>query len=95
MGDDGIADIDSGATRSHTSTPLSESVSYHRLAVAKGLLSVSEVNEQLAPAARATTEEYALDSYENLLFSMARFREVTGRWPDRVTVVGYGMKRKR
>ncbi|WOO79454.1 putative protein [Vanrija pseudolonga] len=84
-----------GATRSHTSTPLSESVSYHRLAVARGLLSVSEVDEQLAPAARATTEEYALDSYENLLFSMARFREVTGRWPDRVTVVGYGMKRKR
>ncbi|TXT06119.1 hypothetical protein VHUM_03592 [Vanrija humicola] len=84
-----------GATRSHTSTPLSESVSYHRLAVAKGLLSVTEVDEKLAPAARATTEEYALDSYENLLFSMARFREVTGRWPDRVTVVGYGMKRKR
>jgi hypothetical protein len=40
-------------------------------------------------------EEYALDSYENLLFSIARFREVTGRWPEKITVIGYGMKQAR
>ena len=28
---------------------------------------------------RATTENYALDSYQNLIFSIARFHEYTGR----------------
>lgn len=87
----------SGATRSHLTSPLSEASSYHRLAAARGYLRPSAGDEgtALSVAARATTEEYALDSYENLLFSIARFREVTGRWPDKITVVGYGMKRKR
>ncbi|OCF41160.1 cytoplasmic protein [Kwoniella heveanensis CBS 569] len=44
---------------------------------------------------RAATEEYAMDSYQNLLFSIARFKEVTGVYPGRITVVGYGMKRRR
>jgi hypothetical protein len=44
---------------------------------------------------RVATEEYALDSYQNLLFAIARFREVTGNWPGKITVVGYGMKRRR
>ena len=85
----------SGATRSHLTSPLSEASSYHRLAAARGLLRSPAEGTSLPVAQRATTEEYALDSYENLLFSIARFREVTGRWPDKITVVGYGMKRKR
>ena len=44
---------------------------------------------------RSATEEYALDSYQNLVFSIARFREVTGHYPSRITVVGYTMKRRR
>jgi hypothetical protein len=44
---------------------------------------------------RTTTEPYALDSFQNLLFSIARFHEVTGRYPARITVVGYEMKRRR
>lgn len=44
---------------------------------------------------RATTEPYALDSYQNLLFSVARFREYTGRYPSKITVVGYDFKRRR
>lgn len=44
---------------------------------------------------RMTTESYALDSYENLLFSIARFREYTTRYPQRITVVGYEMKKER
>lgn len=86
---------DSGATRSHLTSPLSEASSYHRLAAARGYLQSGGEGTALSVAQRATTEEYALDSYENLLFSIARFREVTGRWPDKITVVGYGMKRKR
>ena len=45
--------------------------------------------------ARMTTENFALDSFENLLFSIARFREYTGHYPGRITVVGYGFKKGR
>ncbi|SNX82576.1 uncharacterized protein MEPE_01282 [Melanopsichium pennsylvanicum] len=45
--------------------------------------------------ARMTTENFALDSFENLLFSIARFREYTGHYPSRITVVGYGFKKAR
>ncbi|KAJ1032683.1 hypothetical protein NDA16_000705 [Ustilago loliicola] len=45
--------------------------------------------------ARMTTENFALDSFENLLFSIARFREYTGHYPGRITVVGYGFKKAR
>ncbi len=45
--------------------------------------------------ARVTTEEFARDSYENLLFSIARFFEVTGTFPEKVTVVGFEFKRHR
>ena len=44
---------------------------------------------------RATTEEFARDSYENLLFSICRFREVTGHYPSKVTVVGFSFKKAR
>ncbi|CAG8525620.1 24871_t:CDS:2 [Gigaspora margarita] len=44
---------------------------------------------------RMTTEEYARDSYENLLFSICRFREVTGHYPRNITVIGFEFKRKR
>ncbi|CAO1633321.1 unnamed protein product [Jaminaea pallidilutea] len=44
---------------------------------------------------RMTTENFALDSYQNFIFSIARFREYTGSYPERITVVGYGMKKSR
>ncbi|KAJ2008155.1 hypothetical protein H4R26_000360 [Coemansia thaxteri] len=44
---------------------------------------------------RVATEEYARDSYENVLFSIARFHEITGNYPDRITVVGFDFKRER
>ena len=46
-------------------------------------------------SSRAVTEEYARDSFENLLFSLCRFREVTGHYPARVTVVGFSFKAER
>lgn len=36
-----------------------------------------------------------MDSFQNLLFSIARFREYTGHFPEKITVVGYEMKRSR
>lgn len=35
---------------------------------------------------RALTEEHARDSFENLLFSVCRFRELTGSYPKNITV---------
>ena len=45
--------------------------------------------------ARATAEEFATDSFENLLFSIARFREVTGDYPQKITVVSFTFKQRR
>ncbi len=41
---------------------------------------------------RSTTEEFSLDSFENLLFGLCRFREYAGAWPERVSVVGWRFK---
>ncbi|KAJ3862184.1 hypothetical protein EV359DRAFT_45681 [Lentinula novae-zelandiae] len=74
-----------GQTRQLTTT--TEAESYHRLAMQANLLPPGFM--------RATTENYALDSYQNLLFSIARFHEYTGVYPAKITVIGYEMKRKR
>jgi hypothetical protein len=80
---------------------MSEAFSYRSLAMALDLLSDDTLQTDPSSAApiplhlRSVTEEFALDSYENLLFSIARFKEVTGRYPAHITVVGYGMKRRR
>ena len=44
---------------------------------------------------RVVSEEFARDSYENVLFSLCRFHEITGRYPEKVTVIGFGFKEKR
>ncbi len=45
--------------------------------------------------ARATAEEFARDSFENLLFGVCRHRESTGRYPERVRFAGWAFKRGR
>jgi hypothetical protein len=66
-----------------------------RLASSLGLFYPEERTHHALSFPRATTETYALDSYQNLLFSLTRFHEITGRYPVQVTVVGYEMKRRR
>jgi hypothetical protein len=46
-------------------------------------------------AHRAATEEFARDSYENLLFSICRFRQAVGRYCERVTFVSWRFKERR
>jgi len=41
---------------------------------------------------RATTEEFARDSFENLLFGICRFKECTGHYPDCLEVVSWTFK---
>jgi hypothetical protein len=45
--------------------------------------------------ARTIAEEYATDSFENLLFSICRFHEVTGSYPQQITLVSFSFKRQR
>ena len=78
-----------GATR-ESAGPLSEALSYYRVASASEFFGA---DDQLR--ARMHTEEYARDSFENLLFSLCRFHELTGTWPRNVTVVGYAFKAER
>ncbi|CAI0625484.1 unnamed protein product [Linum tenue] len=44
---------------------------------------------------RTLTEEHARDSFENLLFSVCRFKELTGTYPQNITVVSYDFKEER
>lgn len=65
-----------------------------RLALSMDLFRITTTGDS-TPFHRATTETFALDSYQNVLFSIARFHEVTGKYPSQITVVGYEMKRRR
>lgn len=42
-----------------------------------------------------TTEEFSLDSFDNLIFSMYRFKEVTKRFPQKITIIGFAFKMAR
>lgn len=77
-----------GQTRE--SSVLTEGASYLRLAIESNLF-----HNGFMPFQRATSEDYAMDSYQNLLFSIARFHELTETYPENITVVGYEMKRRR
>ena len=44
---------------------------------------------------RTAIEEYARDSYENLLFGIARFRECTSVYPASIEIVSWAFKRER
>ena len=45
--------------------------------------------------ARTITEEHATDSFQNLLFSICRFYEITGRYPTDITMISYTFKQHR
>lgn len=69
--------------------PRSEATGYYWIADHYGWWGHPEV------AARAITEEFSRDSYENLLFGLARTREYTGHWPAHVSFVSWAFKRDR
>jgi hypothetical protein len=84
--------------------PLSEAASYYYLAEEKQWI-VSTDNEKTASAAegvayqslrnRVFLEEYARDSFENLLFSICRYYELTNMYPQHITMIGFDFKRQR
>lgn len=65
--------------------PLSEAASYYYLAEEKRWMSDNLKS-------RVYLEEFARDSYENLLFSICRFYEIVGSYPTKITVIGFDFK---
>ncbi|EPQ57642.1 hypothetical protein GLOTRDRAFT_115482 [Gloeophyllum trabeum ATCC 11539] len=86
LGDERALLVFSGG-QTRTASVFTEADSYLRLAMEQGLLPLGFL--------RATTENYALDSYQNLLYSIARFHEYVGYYPEFISIVGYEMKRER
>lgn len=85
---DSVVVFSGGQTRLEAG-PLSEAMSYWRLANHFGWWGREAVKS------RALCEEFARDSFENVMFSLARFREYFGAYPDRLTVVSWAFKTER
>ncbi|KAJ0257526.1 Transmembrane protein [Hirschfeldia incana] len=86
--DEALLLFSGGETRKEAG-PRSEAQSYWAVAESKGWFGKDDVRS------RALTEEHARDSFENLLFSVCRFRELTGSYPHNITVVSYDFKEER
>ncbi|KAH7510875.1 hypothetical protein FEM48_ZijujUnG0075400 [Ziziphus jujuba var. spinosa] len=87
--DDAALLLFSGGETRKDAGPRSEAQSYWAVAESKGWFGKENVR------LRALTEEHARDSFENLLFSVCRFRELTGTYPQNITVVSYDFKEER
>lgn len=79
----------SGGETRRDAGPRSEAQSYWAVAESKKWFGKEDLR------LRALTEEHARDSFENLLFSVCRFRELTGMYPHNITVVSYDFKEER
>ena len=103
--------IFSGGQTRAAAGPRDEGWSYYRLAEhfswwghgaqARSRHALRGSEPSVAPGAivpvsqRTVTEDFALDSFQNLMFSLCRFKEVVGHYPLRVTVISFGFKKKR
>nr|DAD39974.1 TPA_asm: hypothetical protein HUJ06_014297 [Nelumbo nucifera] len=88
--DEGALLLFSGGETRKDAGPRSEAQSYWAVAESKGWF-----GKQKDVRWRSLTEEHARDSFENLLFSVCRFRELTGVYPHNITVVSYDFKEQR
>lgn len=93
--DEAHRDVDSllifsgGETRAVTG-PLTEGSSYFHVADAMKMWPRGGTVR-----ARTATEEFATDSFENFMFSICRFKEVTGHYPTKITIVSFSFKENR
>ena len=78
----------SGGATEKEAGPLSEALGYWKIAEWYGWWGH-------AVEARAFTEDYALDSFLNVLYGLYRYEQIAGQWPERITVCGWGFKRRR
>lgn len=80
--------IISGGQTKRECGPVSELYSYYQLAQC-----MRQGDDALFD--RITTEEFARDSFENVIFLICRFFEIHGYYPVQVCVVGFEFKRAR
>lgn len=81
--------IFSGGPTRAAAGPRSEAFSYWSAADHYAWFGQREV------AQRCILEDFARDSFENLLFGICRFREYAGRYPERVALVSWAFKERR
>ncbi|GMM28328.1 hypothetical protein DAMA08_010440 [Martiniozyma asiatica (nom. inval.)] len=67
----------------------SEARSYFGLGVERGYFEFDSLNKNII------LEEYARDSYENVLFSLCAFHKKYGAYPAKVSIVGFEFKKPR
>jgi hypothetical protein len=79
--------IFSGGQSRAEAGPRSEAFSYYAVADQRGWFG------HRPPT--AITEEFSRDSFENFLFSIARFKEFAGAYPEHVTFVSWMFKQER
>lgn len=85
---DSLLVFSGGPTRA-SAGPLSEAYSYYYVAQQHGWFGAPTV------AQRAILEDFARDSFENLLFGLCRFKEYTGSYPGDLTLVSWAFKERR
>lgn len=82
--------IISGGQTKKQSGPISESQSYYQLA---HRLYHQSIDEKIWE--RISTEEFARDSFENVIYSLCRFYELYGKYPAKISIVGFAFKKNR
>jgi hypothetical protein len=89
--------IFSGGETRKSSGPLSEAASYFTVADALHMFPIESNDdvEKQSTRERTYTEEYATDSYENVLYSVCRFYEIAGVYPKDITVISFTFKEHR
>jgi hypothetical protein len=67
---------------------LNPRLSYYDLAIHRNLIS---------PATRPSiiTEPFALDSYENIIYSLVCYYQYTSQWPTHITLISHAFKERR
>lgn len=78
----------SGGQTKKQAGPVSEAQSYY--ALAEKLDFITDETKD-----RVSTEEFARDSFENVLFGLARFYEIVEQYPENITIPGFEFKRSR
>ncbi|KAF2812137.1 uncharacterized protein BDZ99DRAFT_507552 [Mytilinidion resinicola] len=89
--------LSGGATKQDV-TELSEARSYYHAALATSLAAGERGGgfpTRAFEEGRILLEEYATDSYQNLLFPILLFRRRTGRYPKQIRVVTHAFKARR
>ena len=80
----------SGGQTRKDAGPRAEAMGYWMVAEARDWFGYKE-----SVRSRTFTEEHSRDSFENFLFGLCRFYELTGHYPEHIVIVSYEFKKQR